>query len=58
MKIAVAGMGYVGLSLAVLLSQNNDVVIVDVDEQKVKSLNNWITPSWRVRSTALERANV
>ena len=44
MKIAVAGMGYVGLSLAVLLSQNNDVVIVDVDEQKVKSLNNWISP--------------
>lgn len=37
-------MGYVGLSLAVLLSQYNDVVITDVDEQKVKNLNNWISP--------------
>ena len=44
MKIAVSGMGYVGLSLAVLLSQHNDVVIVDVDETKVQKLNNWISP--------------
>ena len=40
MKVAVSGMGYVGLSLAVLLSQHNDVVIVDVDEQKAERLNN------------------
>lgn len=44
MKIAVAGMGYVGLSNAVLLAQNNDVVLVDVEEWKVNSLNNKQSP--------------
>ena len=44
MKIAVAGTGYVGLSLAVLLSQNNEVTAVDVLESKVEKLNNWISP--------------
>lgn len=44
MKIAVAGTGYVGLSMAVLLSQHNDVVAVDIIEEKVKKLNNWISP--------------
>ena len=40
-KIAVAGTGYVGLSLAVLLSQHNDVTAVDIVEAKVKKINNW-----------------
>ena len=44
MKIAVAGTGYVGLSLAVLLSQNNDVVAVDVLKDKVDKINNHISP--------------
>ena len=44
MKIAVAGMGYVGLSLAVLLSQHNDVTAVDVVSEKVKKINNWESP--------------
>ncbi|MCR5778799.1 MAG: nucleotide sugar dehydrogenase [Lachnospiraceae bacterium] len=44
MKIAVAGTGYVGLSLAVLLSQNNEVTAVDVISEKVEKLNNWISP--------------
>ena len=44
MKIAVAGTGYVGLSLAVLLSQNNGVIAVDVVSEKVEKLNNWISP--------------
>ena len=41
MKIAVAGTGYVGLSLAVLLSQHNDVTAVDIVPEKVEKLNNW-----------------
>lgn len=43
-KIAVAGTGYVGLSLAVLLSQNNEVTAVDVIQSKVDSLNAWKSP--------------
>ena len=44
MKIAVAGTGYVGLSLAVLLSQHNEVTAVDIVEEKVEKLNNWQSP--------------
>jgi len=44
MKIAVAGTGYVGLSLAVLLSQHNEVIAVDVIEEKVNKINNRISP--------------
>jgi UDPglucose 6-dehydrogenase len=44
MKIAVAGTGYVGLSLAVLLSQHNDVTAVDIIPEKVDKINNWESP--------------
>jgi len=44
MKIAIAGTGYVGLSLAVLLSQNNDVFAVDIVPEKVDLLNNKKSP--------------
>ena len=43
-KIAVAGTGYVGLSLAVLLAQHNKVVAVDVIPEKVEKINNKISP--------------
>ena len=43
-KIAVAGTGYVGLSLAVLLAQHNEVTAVDIIPEKVESLNNFIAP--------------
>lgn len=39
-KITVVGSGYVGLSLAVLLAQNNDVVILDIDAVRVDKVNN------------------
>ncbi|PWJ88088.1 UDPglucose 6-dehydrogenase [Oceanotoga teriensis] len=44
MKIAVAGTGYVGLSLAVLLSQKNEVKALDIIEEKVNMLNNKKSP--------------
>lgn len=44
MNIAVAGTGYVGLSLATLLSQKNSVTAVDIIEEKVKDLNKWKSP--------------
>ena len=44
MKIAVAGMGYVGLSLAVLLAQHNHVTAVDIEPEKIEKINNRISP--------------
>ena len=43
-KVAVAGTGYVGLSIATLLSQNHEVTAVDVIPEKVEKLNNNISP--------------
>lgn len=44
MRITIVGTGYVGLSNAVLLSQHNDVVALDIDEQKVDLINQKISP--------------
>ena len=43
-KVAVAGTGYVGLSIATLLSQHHHVIAVDVIPEKVEKLNNKVSP--------------
>lgn len=43
-KITVVGTGYVGLSLGILLSQNNYVIAMDIDKDKVEKINNFISP--------------
>ena len=44
MKITVAGVGYVGLSIAVLLAQHNEVVALDIIQEKVDMINNKVSP--------------
>ena len=43
-KVAVAGTGYVGLSIATLLAQHHQVTAVDVVPEKVEKLNNKVSP--------------
>jgi len=44
MKISVIGCGYVGLSIATLLSRKHEIVAIDIDEDKVKLINSGISP--------------
>lgn len=57
MKIAVAGTGYVGLSVALLLSQHNKVVALDIISKKVELLNSGISPIVDREITAFLNAN-
>ncbi|HAE61859.1 MAG TPA: UDP-glucose 6-dehydrogenase [Eubacteriaceae bacterium] len=43
-RLTIVGAGYVGLSLAVLLSQHNDVVVLDIDSQKADKINHRVSP--------------
>ena len=43
-KITVVGSGYVGMSLAVLLAKQNDVVVLDIDPSRVEKVNNKVSP--------------
>lgn len=52
MRIAVAGLGYVGLSLAVLLAQRHEVRALDVASEKVEALRRWESP---IRDAEIER---
>ena len=52
MKITVAGVGYVGLSLAVLFAQDHEVTAITTTERKVERLNNWISP---IKDAEIER---
>lgn len=44
MKITIIGAGYVGLSLAILLSQKNEVILLDINKNKINKINNKISP--------------
>ena len=52
MKIAVAGTGYVGLSLTMLLAQHNEVHALDVVPEKVEKLNRFESP---IKDVEIER---
>ena len=52
-KVAVAGTGYVGLSIATLLSQHHEVTAVDVIPEKVEKLNNKISPIQTITSKSI-----
>lgn len=57
MKIAVAGTGYVGLSVALLLSQHNEVHALDIVPEKVELLNEGKSPIVDKEITAFLNAN-
>ena len=44
MKIAVAGTGYVGMSIATLLAQHNEVIAIDIVKEKVDKINRKVSP--------------
>ena len=57
MKIAVAGTGYVGLSIATLLSQHHEVMAVDIIPEKVELINHFIRMQYKKDSFQMNRRN-
>ena len=53
MNITIAGVGYVGLSLAALLAQNHEVTAITTTEEKAEKLNRFISP---LRDPEIERS--
>lgn len=58
LKIAVAGTGYVGLSLAVLLSQKHQVTAVDIIPEKVEMIQKRISPIQIMKSNHSSRRKI
>lgn len=56
-KIAVAGTGYVGLSIATLLAQHNHVTAVDIIPEKVELINNRKSPIWEAGTLSSARSS-
>ena len=50
MKITVAGAGYVGLSLATLLAQNNEVVTLEIHQDKADKVSQFISPIHKINT--------
>ena len=44
MKITIIGMGYVGISLSILISQKHKVIGVDINQEKIKLINKKVSP--------------
>ena len=55
MKIAVVGAGYVGLSMATLLSQRNEVVVLDIIADRIEKINKRICP---IRDEYIEKLSL
>ena len=54
MKITIVGAGYVGFSNALILSQKHDVTILDICHEKIKLINNKISPNMKEISSFLK----
>ena len=58
LKIAVAGTGYVGLSIATLLAQHHNVMAVDIVPEKVELINIWQKKNWILRQHSMRKRHI